>query len=126
MENIREEKGYTYNIYSVLDTMNFDGCFYIATEVGNEFINKTLDEIYKEMELLRTEAVEEEELEMVRNYVLGGFLNMLDGPFNVSDVVKTLVSEDLPLTYFEKLVQEVQSVAEDDLLALCGVKKTFA
>lgn len=118
MENIREDKGYTYNIYSLLDTMNYDGCFYIATEVGNAFINQTLDEIYKELELLRTEAVEEEEMEMVRNYVLGGFLNMLDGPFNVSDVVKTLVSEDLPLTYFEELVQNVQQVTEEDLLAL--------
>ncbi len=118
MENIREEKGYTYNIYSMLDTMVHDGCFYIATEVGNEFINQTLDEIYKEMEVLQHEPVEEEELEMVRNYVLGGFLNMLDGPFNVSEVVKTLITENLPLTYFETLVSDVQKVSAEDLLAL--------
>ncbi|MFN7117836.1 MAG: M16 family metallopeptidase [Saprospiraceae bacterium] len=118
MENIREEKGYTYNIYSMLDTMMHDGCFYIATEVGNEFINQTLDEIYKEMEMLQTELVDEEEMEMVRNYVLGGFLNMLDGPFNVSEVVKTLVTENLPLSYFEELVSDVQKVTEEDLLAL--------
>ncbi len=118
MENIREEKGYTYNIYSALDTMNFDGCFYIGTEVSNELAQKTLDEIYNEMELLQEEIVEEDEMEMVRNYVMGGFLNMLDGPFNVSDVVKTVISEDLPLSYFEKLVQEVQEVTAEDLQAL--------
>lgn len=118
MENIREEKGYTYNIYSMLDTMVHDGCFYIATEVGNEFINQTLDEIYKEMEVLQHEMVDEDEMEMVRNYVLGGFLNMLDGPFNVSEVVKTLVTENLPLSYFETLVNAVQQVTEEDLLKL--------
>jgi zinc protease len=29
MTNIREDKGYTYNIYSAIDTMHEDGCFYI-------------------------------------------------------------------------------------------------
>lgn len=118
MENIREEKGYTYNIYSVLDTMVYDGCFYIGTEVGNEFAQKTLDEIYAELEHLQEQPVEEEEMEMVRNYVLGGFLNMLDGPFNVSDVIKTIVSEDLPLAYFEELVSAVQQVTPDDIQSL--------
>lgn len=118
MENIREEKGYTYNIYSTLDTMTYDGCFYIGTEVGNEFAQKTLEEIYNEMENLQEEPVDEEEMEMVRNYVLGGFLNMLDGPFNVSEVVKTIVSEDLPLSYFEKLVGDVQKVTPEDMQAL--------
>jgi predicted Zn-dependent peptidase len=118
MENIREEKGYTYNIYSVLDTMHHDGCFYIATEVSNEFVNQTLEEIYNELDILQQEPVEEDELEMVRNYVAGGFLNMLDGPFNVSEVVKTLVTEGLPLRYFETLVNAVQEVTAEDLLAL--------
>ena len=40
MGNIREEKGYTYNIYSTLDAMRFDGCFYVGTEVGNEFAGR--------------------------------------------------------------------------------------
>lgn len=118
MENIREEKGYTYNIYSVLDTMNFDGCFYISTEVGNEFVNQTIAEIYKEMQCLREEIVEAPELEMVRNYLLGNFLTMLDGPFNVSDVVKTLVTENLPLSFFEELVKKIQSIDSETLRSL--------
>ncbi len=118
MENIREEKGYTYNIYSVMDTMRFDGCFYIATEVGNEFAAQTLQEIYTEMDLLRTEPVDEEELMMVHNYLMGSFLNMLDGPFNVSDVVRTLLSENLPLSYFENFVEEVAKVTSAQLQAL--------
>ncbi|MDX1940433.1 MAG: pitrilysin family protein [Saprospiraceae bacterium] len=118
MENIREDKGYTYNIYSVLDTMNYDGCFYIGTEVGNQFTLQTLDEIYREMEILRNELVEEEEFEMLYNYILGGFLNMLDGPFNVSDIVKTTVSEGLPITYFNELVQTIQAITSEDILAL--------
>jgi zinc protease len=118
MENIREDKGYTYNIYSTLDTMCFDSSFHIGTEVNNEFANQTLDEIYREMELLRHEPVDAEEMAMVRNYVMGGFLTMLDGPFNVSEVVKTIVTEELPMDYIETLTRALQTVTPDDIMEL--------
>lgn len=118
MANIREEKGYTYNIYSTLDAMQHDGCFYIGTEVGNEFVEDTLRQIYIEMERLQQEPVEEEELYMVRNYLMGNFLTMLDGPFNVSEVVRTQVAEGLPLSYFEQLASTVRNITADSLQQL--------
>nr|HMP32473.1 pitrilysin family protein [Saprospiraceae bacterium] len=45
MTSIREDLGYTYNIYSALDFMIHDGYFYIATEVGREYLNETIAEI---------------------------------------------------------------------------------
>lgn len=118
MNNIREEKGYTYNIFSMLDTMHSDGLFYIGTEVGNEFKQQTIAEIYTEMELLREEPVDAEEMDMVRNYLMGGFLTMLDGPFNVSEVVRTLITESLPLEFFEQWVNKVANITPDELQAL--------
>ncbi|MCB9282778.1 MAG: insulinase family protein [Lewinellaceae bacterium] len=110
MTNIREEKGYTYNIYSSLDNMQFDGYFYVGTEVGNEFAWPALEEIYREIETLRREPVGAEELHMVRNYLMGNFLTMLDGPFNQAEVVRNCISEDLPLESFEEMVQAVLQI----------------
>lgn len=110
MENIREEKGYTYNIYSMIDTMTHDGFFYIGTEVGNKFVSDTRTQIYREMQDLQENLIGEEELQMVRNYLLGNFLTMLDGPFNVSELVKDLLMESLPLSHFEDWVQAVRTV----------------
>ena len=118
MTNIREDKGYTYNIYSMIDAMNEDGYFYIGTEAGANFTNETLQEIYKEVRLLQAEPVNDEELEMVRNYLLGNFLTMLDGPFNVSEVVKTLIMEKLPLSSFVSLVKTVQQISASQLQLL--------
>jgi predicted Zn-dependent peptidase len=115
MANIREDKGYTYNIFSSLDAMIHDGYFYIGTEVGNEFTKKTLVEIYREMDLLKEELVGEEELNMVRNYLLGNMLTMLDGPFNVADVVKTYVAENLPVSNFDTLTQTIKSITAETL-----------
>jgi len=57
MENVREKKGYTYNIYSSMDTMMFDGYFYVGTEVSNNLTQKTVKEIYHEMEVLQNDLV---------------------------------------------------------------------
>ena len=118
MDNIREEKGYTYNIYSMLDSMQFDGYFYIGTEVGNEFVEDTLRQIYLEMERLQQEPPGAEELAMVRNYLMGNFLAMLDGPFNVSEVVRALVTEGLPFSFFEEMVEATRAAGADEIQKL--------
>lgn len=118
MTNIREDKGYTYNIFSTVDSMLMDGCFYIGTEVGNEFAEKTLAEIYREFEILQNELIGDSELEMVRNYLLGNLLTMLDGAFNVSEVIKAHILEDLPLSEFSELVQVIKTTSPQEIQRL--------
>lgn len=118
MANIREEKGYTYNIYSMLETMRYEGSLLIGTEVSPEYVAPTLREIELEMKQLREEPVGEEELKMVKNFLLGNFLTMLDGPFNVSEVVRTLVADGLPLRAFDDLVATVENIEAPALQAL--------
>jgi len=118
MDNIREAKGYTYNVYSSLDTMLYDGYFYIGTEVGNEFLEPTLREIYHECERLQGKLMWKNELEMVRNYLLGTMLTNLDGAFNVSEIVKSLVTEGLPLSAFEEMVVTIKTITAKELREL--------
>lgn len=118
MTNVREDKGYTYNIYSTIDALHRDGYFYIGTEVGTAFAEPALKEIYKEIDLLSKEKISEKELQMVKNYMLGNLLTMLDGTFNVSDVVKTIVMEQLGFDSFEKLVESIHQTTPDQLQKL--------
>ena len=118
MMNVREDKGYTYNIYSAQDTMHEAGCFYVTTEVGNEFLKPALKEIYKELALLQKELVPENELNIVKNYILGNMLNMIDGPFRITDVLKTLVLENRSYEDFQKLVTLVQHITAEDIRQL--------
>lgn len=46
--------------------------------------------IFAEMKKMRDKPVPPEELEMVRNYLLGMLLNGLDGPMNTSDMVRRI------------------------------------
>lgn len=115
MSNIREDKGYTYNIGSASDTMHHDGFFYISSEIGNEFVERALVEVYKEMEILQNDLVSTEELTMVRNYLLGNLLNMVDGPFAINDVIRTYMTEGLSLDAFPKFVETIRTVQPTEL-----------
>jgi zinc protease len=115
MENIREDKGYTYNIYSMVDPMLYDGYFYVGTEVGSDVAEPALQEIYQELGRLRQELIPQEELQMVRNYLQGNLLTMLDGPFNVADVVRTLRANELDHSLFAQIAETVRSISAEQL-----------
>jgi len=123
MSSLREEKGYTYNIYSSIDMMIHDGYFNISTEVGNEYLDKTLDGIYHEMELLTSKKVERDELDMVKNYLSGNFLNMIDGPFKVAGMSKVIALNELDFDFYRNLMRRIHTVTTDDIQNLA--KKYF-
>ena len=118
MTNIREEKGYTYNIFATIDTFRYDGLFYIGAEVASDFIEETIKEIYQEINKLQNELIKGDELQMVRNYMLGNLLNMLDGPFNVSELIRTMEMDQLKKKDFEILVQTIQTISAKEIREL--------
>jgi predicted Zn-dependent peptidase len=62
MSNIREDKGYTYGIHSYVQNHLQDSAWMISTEAGKDVCRATVDEIFKEMAILREELIDEEEL----------------------------------------------------------------
>ncbi len=120
MANIREDKGYTYGIGSGLASFVNGGYFAISTEVGADVTNQTLEEIYKELAKLRTDLVPENELETVRNYILGHFLRSVDGPFSLADKFKSIWEFGLGYDYFDNYFNAVKTVTPNELRDLAN------
>lgn len=120
MANIREDKGYTYGIGSGLASLVNAGYFYISAEVGADVTKDALKEIYKEIALLRNELVGEEELETVRNYILGQFLRSVDGPFSLADKFKAIWEFGLGYEYFDNYFNAVKTVTPAELKELAN------
>jgi predicted Zn-dependent peptidase len=118
MTNIREDKGYTYGIYSYLVNNRQESGWLISTEAGKDVCRATIEEVYKEMELLREEQVDEEELQMARNFTIGTILGDLDGPFQVASRWKNLILHGMDEKYFYEGVRIVKSITPEELQAL--------
>ena len=115
MSNIREDKGYTYGIGSAVASMKQDGYFFISTEVGADVTNAAIEEIYKEIEILKDEHVDNEELEMARNYMLGTFLKGMDGAFQLAERFKSIYLYDLDYSYYDRYLQKIKTIQADEL-----------
>lgn len=120
MSNIREDKGYTYNIYSGLDAMIHDGYFYISTEVGKEYLEDTKVQINHEIDVLKTDLVPSEELQMVKNYMAGNYLNMLDGPLKSSRVIRNIITSNMELSSFDSIIAKTLSITSDEIRELAN------
>lgn len=118
MANIREEKGYTYGIYSYLLNHINDSGWMISTEAGRDVSEATIQEVYNEMALLREEPVDDEELLMTRNYMIGTILGDLDGPFQVIGRWKNLVLNNLDEHYFYSSLDIIRTVTAEELQEL--------
>ncbi|WP_431295020.1 M16 family metallopeptidase [Pedobacter sp. P26] len=120
MNNIREDKGYTYGIGSGISSLQQAGYLFISTEVGADVCAAALTEIYKEIELLKNELIGEEELSLVRNYMLGSMLGSLENVFSHADKFKNIYFSGLDYDYYTRYIEKVKTVSAEELLALAN------
>lgn len=115
MANIREDKGYTYGIGSGIASLKHAGYFFIATEVGTAVCANALTEIEKEIDLLKSDLVVQEELDLVRNYMLGSLLGSLENAFSHADKFKNLYFSGLDYTYYSNYIQTVKTITPEEI-----------
>ncbi len=115
MANIREDKGYTYGIGSGMTSLKQTGSIFIATEVGADVCKPAITEIEKEVNKLRTELIPEEELSLVRNFMLGSLLGSLENIFSHADKFKNLYFAGLDYDYYDRYIEVVKTVSAEEL-----------
>lgn len=120
MANIREDKGYTYGIGSGIYSMQHAAYFFIATEVGTKVTGAAIAEIYKEINLLKSDPIPESEISLVRNYLLGNFLGSLENAFAHADKFKNIHFYGLGYDYYENYFETVKTITSEQLQALAN------
>jgi zinc protease len=118
MSNIREDKGYTYGIGSLMAEYRDFGYFMIATEVAKEFKEATLIEVEKEIKILQTELVAEEELGLIKNYLLGQMLKGADGPYSMIDMHLAVELHDKNFDYYNDVLSSIRNITPERIREL--------
>ena len=120
MSNIREDKGYTYGIGSMVAELNHSGYFLIATEVAKEVKDATIQEVKYELEKLKEELVAAEELELVKNYMLGQLLKSADGPYSMIDLYMGLEPYDMEMEFYNRSIDSIKSITPERIRELAA------
>lgn len=110
VKNLREERGFTYGVFSAMVNLERAGYMAIATEVATEVTQQATQQIFAEIERMREEAVSEQELQMVKNIVIGEVMRVMDGPFGVADVTIENIQNRDDNSYINKFIDQVKQI----------------
>lgn len=120
MKNIREDKGLTYGIHSVLESYQELGIWYIDCELNYKNRKAGIEEIWKEIGKIKEEEIGIDELENAKNYYLGSFLKSLDGPFSLADRLKIMIDNNLSDSYYPEFVSFLKNTNSKQLLDIAN------
>lgn len=120
MSNLREDKGYTYGIYS--RTQIFRGLivFFITADVAAGSVDDAEKEILHELQRLIDEPVSEEELNLVKVVLAGDFLRSVDGIFERSARFCDMMGTDVDERLTDNLRQALADATPADLHRLAA------
>ncbi len=120
MKNIREDKGFTYGIYSSVSHREHASSLVIGADVNADSTEATFTEINRELARLRTEPVAATELDTVRQFAAGKFVSETSTIFEQLSKYQYLVLRGLPADHYERLLATLRTVTAEELLVLAN------
>lgn len=118
MQNLRERNGFTYGAVAAMVNFEREGYFAVSTQVDAAVTRQAVGEIYAEIERLRREPMPEDELQMVRNMMLGEMMRILDGPFGLADVAIENILCGNPNAVLLRNMQEIRTITPERIREL--------
>ncbi len=124
MMNVREDKGYCYGIYSMMQVERNTIYMIISSEVGSDVAQAAIAEIFNEIQRLQTEPVPDDELQRSKNYMIGDFLRSVDGVYELLERDRTLHTTHSDNTFTKNILRAIDETDATDVMALA--RKHFA
>ena len=115
MQNIREDKGYTYGISALLIGMRNNSCITISSQCATKYTGKVIEEIGNEIQKLKKEPISRDELERVKSYMTGDLAKTTDTPFTLADYYCATITNKIPDDYFRKQRETIDAITPYEL-----------
>jgi zinc protease len=113
--NLRERNGYTYGARSYFELKKYSGDFSVETEVKGDITANAVNEIIFEIKRMRDEYVIDDELSIMKNYIIGNFPLQLETPGAIASRVIALKLFNLEDDYYQKYISNVNAVTKEDI-----------
>ncbi len=108
--NLREKHGFTYGAYSSIQSDKLVGAFRATASVRNEKTDSSIQEFLYEFKRIRKEAVENNELTTVKNYLNGSFARSLESPSTIARFALNVARYNLDKNYYQNYLSNLAAV----------------
>jgi len=118
MQNLREDKAYTYGARSSLSPDQFVGSFNANASVRNEVTDSSIVEILYEMRRMTDEMVPDSTIQFVKNSINGSFARSLESPQTIARFALSIERNNLPKDYYSTYLEKLALVTSADVKAV--------
>lgn len=116
MQNLREDKAYTYGCYSAMNITENGSWMSAGGNFRNAVTDSAITQILKEFELITTELVKDDEINLTKSSQAGGFARSLESPSTIARFALNTIKYKLPKDYYQNYLQRLEAVNKDDIL----------
>jgi zinc protease len=113
--NLREEKGYTYGVYSDFSALRYPGPWRAGGNMRTDVTDGALVEFFKEIRRIRDESVPSKELDESKRSIVASFALSLEQPSRVLNFAITRKLYGLPADYWDTYSSKIAAVAAEDV-----------
>lgn len=125
MSNIREDKGWTYGIYAQRVLNQRKPYLLVSCDVHAESSLLAVQEILREAAILQEEPVEADELEKVKNYMLGQFLSSITHVYGIAERYKSVWINGTSFSRIEENQRIIREAGAEDVQKMAGLYLPF-
>ena len=118
MQNLREDKAWTYGAYSSTNIEREGAWFSAAGSFRNEVTDSAIYEFLLEFENITKELVTDEELELNKASMAGSFARSLESPRTIANFALSIYRNNLPTDYYQTYLKKLAAVTKEDVLAV--------
>lgn len=118
MQNLREDKAYTYGARSSLRSDELVGSFSAGASVRNAVTDSSVYEFLYELNDIATNGVTPEELSLTKNVMNGSFARSLESPQTIARFALNIARYNLPKDYYQTYLQKLSAITVDDVNAV--------
>ena len=120
VQNVREEKGYTYSIGSGFSFPGDIGVFRVSAAVRNDVIDLAIQEVFNEIERVQNEPFTDEELINSQEGIIGRFALGLETYQDYVDSVSSYKIRGVEISRLSEWLQLMRDVTTDDVLEVAN------
>jgi len=113
--NLREEKGYTYGVYSDFSALRYPGPWRAGGNMRTEVTDGALVEFFNEIRRIRDESVPIKELAESKRSIVASFALSLEQPSRVLNFAITRKLYGLPADYWDTYSGKIAAVTAEDV-----------
>jgi zinc protease len=113
--NLREEKGYTYGVYSSFTALKYPGPWRAGGDVRTEVTEGAMTEFYREFQRLRDERTPATELDEAKRAIVASFALSLESPEELLGYAIIRKIYGFPPDYWDTYPAQVMAITADDI-----------